>query len=248
VDDSETLAETRRALALVLPPRESNEDPVLDDAEQAGRQREDDVVDLALAEDEFAPRGPPGELDPFLGLPDEVARGQPENGELADLSRGPPPSDSFEFGLLEDHLPGFEDSAAARTEPLQSIKSIPDAILGRPFGGVTGSVSENQTNKSPTTLSAPGSVTNHEENTGRIVLGYVRLLDGRQRIVVSVGDSVMLVEEAVAVQSNRPASAGNQTLSSHPQAGGAHQTLGEPSGSVLQSGTPIRDNQRQLHQ
>jgi len=90
----------------------------------------------------------------------------------------------------------------------------------------------------------------HEQNLGTSVLGHVRLLDGRERTIVSVGDSVMLVEEAVderAFQTERPASTAQEAVASHPQTGGTHPTAGEPSGSGLQSGPRIRDNQGQSH-
>jgi hypothetical protein len=264
VDDAETLAEARRALALVLPPGESGIDPRIDAAEQAGSQREDESVEMALAEDEFATRGPPGELEPPLGLPAEVARGQPEDDGLADPSRAPPLDDSLESSLLEDQLPGFEAAAVARTEPPQSFKTIPDAILGRSRAEIAGSVSEIHSHKNLNALLPPpialGNAQNpamvpepsagHEQNTGPKVLGYVRMLDGRQWNVVSAGNSVMLVEEAAdarAVQSERPAPAGHEVVTSHPQTGGTHPTAGESSGSGLQSGPRIRDNQAQTH-
>jgi hypothetical protein len=264
VDDAETLAEARRALALVLPPGESGIDPRIDAAEQAGSQREDESVEMALAEDEFATRGPPGELEPPLGLPAEVARGQPEDDGLADPSRAPPLDDSLESSLLEDQLPGFEAAAVARTEPPQSFKTIPDAILGRSRAEIAGSVSEIHSYKNLNALLPPpialGNAQNpamvpepsagHEQNTGPKVLGYVRMLDGRQWNVVSAGNSVMLVEEAAdarAVQSERPAPAGHEVVTSHPQTGGTHPTAGESSGSGLQSGPRIRDNQAQTH-
>jgi hypothetical protein len=247
VDDPDTLAETRRALALISSPRQSGFDPGIDDAQQAGRQREDESIGLAL---KSPTRGPPGELEPPLGLPDELARGQPADVGLADLSRAPPFDNSPGSGLSVEDLPGFESTAAARTEPLQSIKIIPDAILGRSLGGMSGSVSGIHTDKSPKTLSAPESPVIHEPKTGRIVLGYVRLLDGRQKTVVSSADSVTLVDDAAdapGVQPERPAPAAKGAVTSHPQTGGTHQTAGEPPGSGLQSGPRIRDNQGQLH-
>jgi hypothetical protein len=282
VEDSSTLAETRKMLATTPPPEVSGMDPWFDAAEPPGRQREDGAAKLALVEDESSTRGPPEASAAPLPLPDEIARGQPGEGEFADLSRAPPVRDSAESGLLEEELPGIENATAASIEPLHSIENLPDALLGRSMGTASGSVSRIQLRNAENTESAlpiaavdeqklaltPVQTDDHDQKNDPKVLGVVRLMDGRERLVVSLGESVMLVDEgevlpegslvnrvgptastvsAEAEGSSMPA--GKATLTDHPKAGGVHQTIGKPSGSPpaggLQTEPRLRDNRKQ---
>jgi hypothetical protein len=179
--------------------------------------------------------------------------------------------------LLEEELPGIEKSAAANVEPLHRIKALPDALRGRPMGTDAGSVSENQPrNARIPELAAPDAAVDaqypaltpvqsdvHEEKNDPKVLGIVRLLDGRERLIVSIGESIMLVDEreippggllvnqagpvapihsAEAEGSSTPV--GKATLTGHPKAGDVHQTISKPSGSGLHTETRLRDNRK----
>ena len=269
VDDAARLAEARRVLSHFPGSGEPAGDSGAFSAEMPGRQREDDGVGLVVVESELATRGPPGEPEAALGLPEEIARGHPEDEGTITLSRAPPATEWEE-------LPGISEVAIGRIEPLSSISFAPEAILGTLSGAPARSVSEihlsDAENAGQDPSRAPQTQPSSAPNTPRVhardarvhseVLGVVRYLDGRTRTVVALNDELLLLEEGHSVPEISPGASGDaekviftsqgstvtpagQNLASHPEVEESHPNLEEPTGSGLQTQPRLRDNRKQ---